>query len=116
MEVPNRVQVLKVNWAKHNGFVYRPGLVICGKVKHAMPLFYQIDSVLIIHEELLFLTLPLCTVTFQEHFHAYEVTTTKKDYVGFNVNNMQYPRPFDIQMSYGVNDTALFVVPYCYLW
>lgn len=32
MQLPNRVQVLKVNWAKQNGIVYRPHLVICGSV------------------------------------------------------------------------------------
>ena len=116
MQVPSSVQVMKVNWAKHNGYVFRPHLVICGKVESEMPLYYKIESVLIIHEKLLLLTLPLCTVTFQEHFHAYEVTRTKQDCVVFHVDNLHYPRPFDIQMSYGVNDTALFVVPYCFLW
>lgn len=116
MQLPSSVQVMNVNWAKHNGFVYRPNLVICGKVESEMPLFYQIESILIIHEKLLLLTLPLCTVTFQEHFHAYEVTKIKQDFVVFHVDDLQYPRPFDIQMSYGVNDTALFVVPYCFLW
>lgn len=116
MQVSSSVQVMKVNWAKHNGFIYRKHLVICGAVKCEMPLFYQIESVLILHEKLLLLTLPLFTVSFQEHFHAYEVTRRKQDSVVFHVDNLPYPRPFDIQMSYGVNDTALFVVPYCFIW
>ncbi|XP_057706931.1 uncharacterized protein LOC130924402 [Corythoichthys intestinalis] len=115
MQVPISVQVMKVNWAKQNGFLYRPHLVICGKVQCEMPLFYLIDSVLIVHEKLLLLTLPLFTVCFQEHFHAYEVTRTKQDFVVFHVDSLHYPRPFDIQMSYIVNDTGLFVVPYCFL-
>lgn len=116
MQVSSSVQVMKVNWAKHNGFTYRQHLVICGAVECEMPLFYQIESVLIMHEKVLLLTLPLCTVTFQEHFHAYEVTRTKQDFVVFHVDNLPYPRPFDIQMSYGVNDKALFIVPYCFIW
>lgn len=68
MQVPSSVQVMKVNWAKHNGYVYHPHLVICGKVGSEMPLFYQIESIVRIHEKLLLLTLPLFTVTFQEHF------------------------------------------------
>lgn len=40
MQVPSSVQVMKVNWAKHNGYVYHPHLVICGKVGSEMPLFY----------------------------------------------------------------------------
>lgn len=68
------------------------------------------------HEKLLLLTLPLCTFTFQEHFHAYEVTRRKQDLVVFHVDNLPYPRPFDIQMSYGVNGTALYIVPYCFIW
>lgn len=51
MQLPNNVQVMKVNWAKHNGFVYCPHLVICGKVESEMPLFYQIVSVVIMHEK-----------------------------------------------------------------
>lgn len=116
MQVSSSVQVMKVNWAKHNGFMYRKHLVICGAVECEMPLFFQIESVLIIHEKLLLLTLPLFTVSFQEHFHAYEVTRRKQDFVVFHVDKLPYPRPFDIQMSYGVNDTALFVVPYCFIW
>ena len=87
-----------------------------GKVQSEMPLFYQINSILILQENVLLLTVPLCTVTFQEHFHAYEVTRSKEDFVVFHVDNLPYPRPFDIQMSYGVNDTALFVIPHCFLW
>ena len=43
MQLPSSVQVMKVNWAKHNGFVYRSKLVVCGKVQSEMPLFYQIE-------------------------------------------------------------------------
>lgn len=114
MQVPSSVQVMKVNWAKHNGFIYHQHLVVCGMVECEMPLFYQ--SVLIMQEKLLLLTLPLCTVAFQEYFHAYEVTRGKQDFVLFHVDNLPYPRPFDIQMSYGVNDTALFIVSYCFIW
>lgn len=39
MQLPSNVQAMKVNWAKHNGFVYRLHLVICGKVESEMPLF-----------------------------------------------------------------------------
>lgn len=88
-QVPSSVQVMKVN---------------CAKL-----------AVVIIHEKVLLPTLPLFTVTVQEHFHAYEVTKQKQGFVVFHVDNLHYPRPFDIQMSYGANDTALFVVPYCFI-
>lgn len=117
MQLPNRVQVMKVNWAKQNGIVYRPHLVICGKVVSEMPVFYQIESVLIIHEKLVLLILPLCTVAFQEHFHAYELTRTKQDLVVFHVDSLHYPRPFDIQLSYGVNDNCHYLLSFvrvCY--
>ena len=116
MQVPSCIQVMKVNWAKQTGVFYRPLMVICGKVECEIPPFYQIESVLIINEKLLLLTLPLFTVAFQEHFHAYEVARSKQDFVVFHVDNLIYPRPLDIQMSYGFNDKALFVVPYCFLW
>lgn len=91
MQVPSSVKVMKVNWVKHNGFIYRPYLVICGKVESEMPLFYQIESVMIIYEKLLLLTSPLCAVGFHEHFHAYEVTSTMQDFVVFHVDNLHYP-------------------------
>lgn len=116
VQVSHEAQVMKVSWAKNNGFIYRPHLVICGKVESEMPVFYQIKSVFIVKDKLLLLTLPLCTVTFHEHFHAYEVTKMVQGFVVFDVNHLCYPKPFDIQMSYEANDTALFVVPYCYLW
>ena len=78
-------------------------------------LFYQIESVVIIQNKPVLLTIPLFTVAFQEHFFAYEVTRTKKDFVAFQVDDLPYPRPFDIQMSCGKNDTTMYVVPYCYL-
>lgn len=34
VQVPSCVQVIKVNWAKHN-FVSCPHLVICGKIRYA---------------------------------------------------------------------------------
>lgn len=116
MQVPSSVQVMKVKWAKHNGFIYRQHLVVCGAVECEMPLFYQIESVLIMHGKLLLLTLPLFTISFQEHFHAFKVKRCKQDFVVFCVDSLSYPRPFDIQMSYGVNDTDLFIVPYCVIW
>lgn len=116
MQVASSIQVMKVKWAKHNGFIYRPNLVICGKVESEVPVFFQIESVLIMCEKLLLLTVPLVTETFQEHFHAYEVIRSKQDLVFFHVDNLHYPRPFDIQMSYGGTDTTLLVVPYCFLW
>ncbi|KAL7873590.1 hypothetical protein AOLI_G00126610 [Acnodon oligacanthus] len=77
MQVPSSSQVMKERWAKYHGFIYHPHLVICGKVEFEMPLFYQIDSVLTVHGKLLLLTVPLVTLAFQEHFHAYEVITSK---------------------------------------
>ena len=115
MKMSNFDKVIKVTWAKHNGYVYRRHLVVCGEVLCEMPLFYQIESVVIIQNKPVLLTIPLFTVAFQEHFFAYEVTRTKKDFVAFQVDDLPYPRPFDIQMSCGKNDTTMYVVPYCYL-
>lgn len=66
--------------------------------------------------QLLLLTVPLFTRSFQEHLHVFEVRRSMPDFIAFCVDNLPYNRPFDIQMSYGVNDTALFVVPYCFFW
>lgn len=52
---------------------------------------------------MLLLTVPLITLVFQEHFNAYKVTKSKHGFVFFHVDNLHYHRPFDIQMSYGMN-------------
>lgn len=65
MQLPSNVQVMKVNWAKYNGVIYRPHLVICDKVKSELWLFYKIVSVLIMQETLLLFTSPLFTVIFK---------------------------------------------------
>lgn len=39
MQVHSSVQVMKVKWAKHNGFIYRQHLVVCGAVECEIPLF-----------------------------------------------------------------------------
>ena len=40
MQVPSSTQVLKVHWAKYHGYVYRPHLVICGKIESEIPQFF----------------------------------------------------------------------------
>lgn len=75
-----------------------------------MPLFYQIESVIVMHEKLLLFTLPLFTMCFQEHFHAFKLKRIKQDFVVFCLD-----RPFDLHMSYGGNDTDFYVVPFCFI-
>lgn len=77
--------------------------VVCGAVECEMPLFSQIESLLAIDGKLLLLTFPLFTLSFQEHFHAFKVKSSKEGFVVFWVDSLPYPRPFDIQMSYGGN-------------
>lgn len=48
MQLPCNSQLMKVNWVKHNGFMYRPHLIICGKVESEMPLFFETELVQII--------------------------------------------------------------------
>ena len=37
MKMSNFDKVIKVTWAKHNGYVYRRHLVVCGEVLCEMP-------------------------------------------------------------------------------
>jgi len=58
----------------------------------------------------------LKTVCFDEHLYAYRIDPRPSDSLKvFNVNELIYYKPFDLQMSYGSDNFFWVVVPYCNL-
>ena len=116
LQVPIDTMVLDVKWAKHNGNLYCPGLVVCLKVLNDMPVFYKIQRVVVNDEKLLLITFSLQTLCLDEHLYAYKVVcTTDGSHVIF-VKDLFCYKAFDVQMSYSDNDSSSFIVPYCFLW
>lgn len=113
--LPACTNVMCVRWVKHQGFTFRTGLVICGKVELEMPQFYQISSLIVKDDIVLLVTFVIDTVCFDEHFHAYRVVKTGKGPIIFFLKDLEYYRPFDMQVSYGIDTTNVYIVPYCLL-
>ena len=62
-----------VKWANIWGTNYTPGTIVVTKIETPNPKFGKICSVYLIKDVVHFLIMPLVTIKFDEHFHAYEV-------------------------------------------
>ena len=62
LQVPVDTKVLNVRWAKDNGTVYCPRLVVCVRVHCEMPVFQRIHHVVVKDGKLLLVTLSLHTI------------------------------------------------------
>ena len=102
LQVPVDTKVLNVRWAKPNGTVYRPGLVVCVRVHCEMPAFQRIHHVVVKDGKLLLVTFALQTI-------CLDVVCTR---VGAHVAFCH--KAFDIQTSYISVNSNLFI-PYHFL-
>lgn len=56
------------------------------------------------------------TICFDEHYHAFKILFKPfKALKVFDVKELLYFKPVDVQMAYGSTDSFLFIVPYCHL-
>ncbi|XP_051741574.1 uncharacterized protein LOC127508052 isoform X1 [Ctenopharyngodon idella] len=116
LHVPPQTNVLSVKWVKYNGTEYRSTLIICGEVTLDLPVFYKIKDIVVRNECVLLVASRLKTVYFDEHLYAYRIDPRPSDSLKvFNVNELVYYKPFDLQMSYGSANFFWYVVPYCNL-
>ncbi|KAL6469077.1 hypothetical protein MHYP_G00226010 [Metynnis hypsauchen] len=107
-------RVLSVKWVKHHGDEYRPDLVVCTDVVQEMPVFKKIDCIIVKDQQVFLVVAVLETLCFNEHFHAFQVAFLKKEFSVIDVKELVYHRPFDLQMTYKMDDYSQFVVPYCH--
>ena len=76
LSVINYLQVIvyRLSWIEIDGTVYKPGSVVV-LTSSLMPQFGIITDILMLNiDDYYFSCELLCTVSFNEHFHAYEVT------------------------------------------
>lgn len=104
IDVSSEVSV--TTWVKHNGIEYHNGLV-CTDLIDEMPVFNKIVCIFL-RGEVYFLVSEMET-TFVEHFHAFRVVNMNNCLV-LRPDDLRYFKPFDIQMSYGI-DSFFYVVP-----
>lgn len=115
LQVPVETKVLTVRWAKRSGIVYRSGLVVCVTVHCEMPVFHRIHNVVVQDGKLLLVTFSLQTLCLEEHFNAFKVVCTKIGPHIIDVTELHCHKAFDVQTSYGSDDSDMFIVPYHFL-
>lgn len=98
---------------KLDGTEYRQYLIVCNEIENEIPIFSQIQRILLINDTVYFIVNKLVTEHFSEHRHAFKV----QRYCGLNelvkASNLKFFRPFDLQSPYGSDGE--YVVPSCML-
>lgn len=116
LTVPTNIAVLSVKWLKYYGTEYRPGLLVCVTVVNEMPVFCKLNSIIVKDDNVVLCGTDVETICFDEHYQAFEIeikpTQTLKI---FNIEELLYFKPVDVQMSYGSDNSSTYVVPYCHL-
>lgn len=108
--------VLSVKWLKYYGTEYRPGLLVCIDVVDELPLFCKITSIIVNEENVVLCGTDVETLCFDEHYQAFEIEIKPSQTLKvFNVKELLYFKPVDVQMTYGSDNTSSYVVPYCHL-
>jgi hypothetical protein len=115
LNVDTCANVLLVKRVKHYGS-YRPGLVVCLEINEELPVFSKISTIVVKDEQVVLIGSSVETICFDEHFHAFKVLYKPSQAPKvFNVQELLYFKPMDVQMAYGSTDVSLFVVPYCHM-
>ncbi len=108
--------VLSVKWVKHYGTEYRPGLIVCVEVADEMPVFYKIQTIIVKDEQVILAGSGVENIRFDEHYHAFRILLKPFQTVKvFNIQDLFYFKPLDVQMAHGPTDTSFFIVLYCHL-
>lgn len=100
------------SWITHFGTEYHPGLLICSKIEEDLPVFSQIKNTVAFNGAHFLLIQDLETLSFAEHFHAFNVVQGNNENVSvLNVVNLRFFKPFDLQTTYGFDRYDQYVVP-----
>lgn len=55
------------------------------------------------------------TLCFDEHYQAFEIVIDPSQTLKvFNIQELLYFKPADVQMTYGSDNASLYIVPYCH--
>lgn len=108
--------VLAVNWVKPFSTEYQPGLIVCVDVADEMPVFCKINYIIVKDEQAVLAGSVVETVCFEEHYHAFKILFKSFQALPvFDMEELLYFKPVDVQMAYGPTESSLFIVPYCHL-
>lgn len=108
--------MLSVKWVKQHGTEYRPGLIVCVEVADEIPVFYKIKNIIVKDKQVILTGSGTETICFDEHYHALKVLLRPFQALKvFDVQQLLYFKPMDVQMADGPTNSSLFIVPYCHL-
>lgn len=94
-------------WVKCDGIECHCGPVVCVDVVDEMPLFSKIVAIILRKEEMHFVLMEMEAV-YVEHLHVFQVQEIDCFCI-VQQNDLQHPKPFDLQMSYD-SDSFLYIV------
>lgn len=101
-----------VSWITCYGTEYCPGLLVCSKVEDGIPVFSQINDIVMFSGKYFLAVNDFETLGFCEHLHSYNVMKGNEyDAFLLEVDELQFFKPFDLQAAYGVDTNDLYVVP-----
>lgn len=89
---------------------------MCVEVADEMPVFCKIHNIIVKDEQVVLTGSGVETICFEEHYHAFKVLLKPFQALWvFDVKELFYFKPVDVQMAYGPTESSLFIVPYCHL-
>ena len=105
--------IYRVKWMEENGVTYKPDCIVFRCFQEDIPIFGIIKEILSINKIFYFVLHLLETVTFNPHFHAYEVIATKH-YHACTQDELQDYHPLWLYESYSVELNGTWFVPLKY--
>ena len=116
---PNIDNFLETKWASVNGFKYEQQTVVLLKKSHdsetGFPLFGEIDSIIVEKENCIsIIVLPLDTIRFDQHFHAYEVIKNDSTKMVCKIKDLPECEPLNYLKNFS-SDNSIFISPRHYV-
>ena len=103
----------RVNWIEVNGVTYKPSCVVLICFNNDIPVFGRIVDIYAFQNRFYLSTEVYITCTFNQHYHAYEVTPTSTLHI-CEVATLQDYHPLWVYQSYNQHLLNTFFIPLKY--
>lgn len=112
LQIDNESNVDHLSWITCFGTEYRSGLFVCSDLRDDIPVFSKITDIIAFDSQYFLLTCEFETVCFVEHLHSFKVKEELCRKVSLlNVETLRFFKPFDLQISYGLEENDFYIVP-----
>lgn len=82
---------------------------MCTEIKHELPVFCKITSILVLGENLYFVVEKLVPELFSEHCYAFRAVDGNEFDAVVKADDLKHYKPFNIQNAYGANEDTYVV-------